>query len=119
MTWFASTFTDVQGDLALKMLDNGSTSTSDFYVVSSTWESEGPRTVADTGSAGIGVFFMGSRFAQKKSRMTAPGPYQTLISWGNEFGPGVSISGARNSIIIDSKKGPDGFRATVDGRRVW
>jgi hypothetical protein len=117
--WFGSFFHDIAGPIAIRMLDDGSTSTGDFYMVSSTWDGEGPRTVADTASVGVGVFFMGSLFAQKKSRMTAPGLGQTLISWGNEFGPEVSIVGADNSIIIDRKLGPDGVRAVVNGRRVW
>lgn len=83
LMWFASIFHDITAERALKLVDSGSTATGDFYVISSRWSGKGPTIISDTGSGGMGTYFMGSEFLQDQTRLVEPKASDMLFSWAN------------------------------------
>ena len=102
MTWFASTFTDVRGDVAFKMLDNGSTATGDFYVISGRWTGKGPAVVTSTASWGLGTFLLGSEFRQRHGMLVSSQENDALLLWGSEVAASESGLFPERHLVINS-----------------
>ena len=102
MIWFASTFSDVHGDLAFKMLDNGSTATGDFYVISGRWTGEGPAVVTSTASWGLGTFLLGSEFRQRHGMLVSSREDDALLLWGSQVAASESSLFPERHLVINS-----------------
>jgi hypothetical protein len=102
MIWFASTFRDVHGDLAFKMLDNGSTATGDFFVISGSWTGEGPAVVTSTASWGLGTFLLGSEFRQKPGMLVSSRSDDALVLWRSRVSAGVNGLFPERHLVINS-----------------
>jgi hypothetical protein len=83
LIWFSSIFHDIVSERALKLVDSGTTVTGEFYVISSQWTGKGPSSVSDTGSWGVGTYFLGSEFLQDQIALVEPSDNDMLFSWGN------------------------------------
>ncbi len=83
LIWYGSTFTDVRANTALKMLDNGTTATGGFFIISSRWSGVGPATLTDTSSWGVGTYLLGSEFRLGQTRLVESKDGAMLLSWGN------------------------------------
>jgi hypothetical protein len=95
LIWYASTFNDVRADTAVKMLDNGTTTTGDFYVISSRWSGIGPAILTDTSSWGVGTYLLGSEFRLGQTRLVESKDDAMLLSWGSRVDalPSVRLPG--------------------------
>ena len=82
---FSSIFHDIVSERALKLVDSGTTVTGEFYVISSRWTGKGPPSVSDTGSWGVGTYFLGSEFLQDQTGLVEPGDHDMLFSWANRI----------------------------------
>lgn len=85
LVWFSSIFHDIVSERALKLVDSGTTVTGEFYVISSRWTGKGPPSVSDTGSWGVGTYFLGSEFLQDQTGLVEPGDHDMLFSWANRI----------------------------------
>ena len=102
LIWFGSSFKDIHAGRALRLLDNGSTATGEFYFISGRWTGHGPSVLADTASGGVGAHLLGSVFQQSETRFVGAGEHEMLLSWGNQIETKVPTIAQGRHLIINT-----------------
>ena len=119
LTWVNSVIENVHGDVAIDVLDTGSTTTYYFTMVDSAWRGRGPTVVTDTQSLGVGTLFVGTEFAQAGGSIVSRAPGQSLFAWGSRITGTAEVGAVENGLFVDSRMGPlSGPLTVVENGRV-